>query len=89
VFYGHDYGLANGRFALSLDPDNPALAAAVAETEADYGAGRFRARTTIGREKATNPFLRADDPRIAAAVDLAGADPATVLAEIRARKNRF
>lgn len=89
VFYGHDYGLANGRFALSLDPDNPALKAAVAETEADYGAGRFRARTRIGREKATNPFLRADDPVIAKAVDRAGAPPEEVLAEIRARKNRF
>jgi hydroxyacylglutathione hydrolase len=89
VFYGHDYGLSNGRFALSLDPGNAALAAAVAETEADYGAGRFRSRSFIGREKATNPFLRADDPTIAAAVGLAGAPPEDVLAEVRARKNRF
>lgn len=89
VFYGHDYGLSNGRFALSLDPKNPVLLAALAETEADYGAGRFRSRTRLGREKATNPFLRADDPVIAAAVGLPGAAPAEVLAEVRARKNRF
>lgn len=89
VFYGHDYGFSNGRFALALDPKNPALAAALAETEADYGAGRFRPRTRIGREKATNPFLRADDPVIAAAVGLEGAAPEVVLAELRQRKNRF
>jgi hydroxyacylglutathione hydrolase len=89
VFFGHDYGLSNGRFALSLDAGNRALVTAMAETEADHGAGRFRSHTTIGREKATNPFLRADDPAIAAAVGLAGAPPAAVLAEVRARKNRF
>lgn len=89
VFYGHDYGFSNGRFALSLDPQNPALRVALAETEADYGAGRFRARTRLGREKATNPFLRADDRVIAEAVGLAGAPPDAVLAEVRARKNRF
>jgi hydroxyacylglutathione hydrolase len=88
IFFGHDYGRSNARFALSLEPDNRALISLNAEIEADAGAGRFRSHTTLGREKALNPFLRADTAEIAAAVDLQGAPPEVVLAEIRARKNR-
>ena len=43
----------------------------------------------LGVEKATNPFLRADDPAMAAAVGMAGADPIAVFAEIRKRKDAF
>jgi hydroxyacylglutathione hydrolase len=43
----------------------------------------------MGEERATNPFLRADDPTIAAAVGLAGAPPVQVFAEIRRRKDSF
>jgi hydroxyacylglutathione hydrolase len=88
IFYGHDYGRSNARFALSLEPQNPALAALAAEIEADAGQNRFRSHTRLSREKALNPFLRADDPAIAAAVGLAGSDPVAVLAEVRERKNR-
>jgi hydroxyacylglutathione hydrolase len=45
--------------------------------------------TTVALEKATNPFLRADHPDIAAAVGLVGSDPARVFSEIRTRKDRF
>jgi hydroxyacylglutathione hydrolase len=38
---------------------------------------------------ATNPFLRAADPAIAARLDLGGAAPVRVFAEIRARKDKF
>jgi hydroxyacylglutathione hydrolase len=38
---------------------------------------------------ATNPFLRADDPGVAAAVGLTGADPVAVFAEVRGRKDNF
>ena len=43
----------------------------------------------LGPEKATNPFLRADDPAMQAAVGMAGAEPAAVFAEIRKRKDNF
>ena len=45
--------------------------------------------TTIGEEKAANPFLRADVPEVAAGVGMAGKPAAEVFAEIRARKNKF
>jgi hydroxyacylglutathione hydrolase len=45
--------------------------------------------STIGEEKAANPFLRADVPEVARAVGLADAPAWKVFAEIRERKNRF
>ena len=52
-------------------------------------AGRFTAPTSIGLEKATNPFLRAADPDIRRHLGMTGASDAEVFAEIRARKDRF
>jgi hydroxyacylglutathione hydrolase len=43
----------------------------------------------MGEEVAANPFLRADDPDLAARLGLAGADPVAVFAEVRGRKDRF
>jgi hydroxyacylglutathione hydrolase len=45
--------------------------------------------TTIAAELATNPFLRAEEPAVQAAVGMLGADPAAVFAEIRSRKDHF
>jgi hydroxyacylglutathione hydrolase len=43
----------------------------------------------MGRERRTNPFLRPDSPALQATVGLTGADPVTVFAEIRRRRNEF
>lgn len=86
---GHDYTLSNARFAIAMDPANAALKARVAEAEAAKAAGRFWALTTIGEEKATNPFFRAGDNALAAAVGLVGAPAAEVFAALREAKNRF
>jgi hydroxyacylglutathione hydrolase len=40
-------------------------------------------------EVATNPFLRAEEPEVQAALGMTGAAPAAVFAEIRTRKDRF
>ena len=89
VYCGHEYTLANAHFALSLEPGNTALAARLREVEALRAAGKFTVPSTIGREKATNPFLRTHSAEIRAAIGLAKADDATVFAEIRRRKDSF
>lgn len=86
---GHDYTLANARFAMAMDPANAALKARFAEAEAAKAEGRFWALTTIGEEKATNPFFRAGEGALAAAVGLVGAQPGEVFAALREAKNRF
>ena len=89
VYCGHEYTLANIKFAQTLEPDNAALVARAAQVQKQIAAGQPTIPTTIDEEKAANVFLRADVPTVAAAVGLAGKPAAQVFAEIRARKNRF
>lgn len=60
VAYGaHEYTLGNGRYARVAEPDNAAIVDRLAEAEALRAAGKPTLPTTIGLEKATNPFMRA------------------------------
>ena len=88
VYCGHEYTLSNARFALGIEPGNAALRTRLAEVEALRAAHKPTLPTTLTLELATNPFLRADEPSIQTAVNMSGADPATVFAELRERKNR-
>jgi hydroxyacylglutathione hydrolase len=86
VYCAHEYTAANARFALSVD-DNPAL---LARSEAIFAArkrGEATVPTSIGLEKATNPFLRA--PHLASRVGKIGAPDHEVFAAIRAAKDMF
>jgi hydroxyacylglutathione hydrolase len=89
VYCGHDYTLSNARFALAVDPGNEALKARAVEAEAAKAQGRFLVPSTIGQEKATNPFLRAREPALAKAVHKEGAKPEEVFGALREWKNRF
>ena len=89
VYCAHEYTLANARFALTIEPDNPALAARVEEAKRQREHGRPTIPTTLATERATNPFLRADQPGIAAALGLSGAPAAEIFAEIRRRKDHI
>jgi len=89
IYCAHEYTEGNARFALTVEPDNPALLARMAEIERLRAAGRPTVPSRMAEEKAANPFLRADSPALQAMLGLAGADPATVFAEVRQRKDRF
>jgi len=75
VYCGHEYTQSNGRFALAVDSDNAALVDRMTQVDALRARGEPTVPTTIGAERATNPFLRAPD---------AGA-----LATLRAGKDAF
>jgi hydroxyacylglutathione hydrolase len=89
LYCGHEYTLANIRFAKTIEPDNKALAAREREVAQLLATGKPTAPSPMGDEKAANPFLRADVPEVAKAVGMAGAPAAEVFAEIRTRKNKF
>lgn len=89
VCSGHEYTEANGRFALSLEPDHPALCARMDQVRAARAAGHPTVPVPLALECATNPFLRAADPALARALGMDGADPLAVFTEARARKDRF
>jgi hydroxyacylglutathione hydrolase len=88
VYCGHEYTLSNARFALTIDPDNAALKERAAEVEALRARGEPTIPSTIGLEKATNPFLRAADPGLRRRLGLEQAADAEVFGEIRRRKDR-
>jgi len=89
IWCGHEYTNANGRFALTLEPDNRALAARMDEVAALRRAGRPTLPSTMALEKTTNPFLRPDSPAIRQTLGMKDADTVAVFAEIRRRKDRF
>lgn len=89
VYCGHEYTLANARFALIVDPSNAILKERAGAAARQREAGEFTLPTTIAIELATNPFLRADDPDIKAGLGMAGADPVAVFTELRERKNKM
>ena len=89
VYCGHEYTESNGRFAVTIEPDNADLAARVREVRDLRLEGRPTVPTTIARESATNPFLRADVGAVQAALGMDGRSAADVFAEIRGRKDRF
>jgi len=88
IYCGHEYTKANIRFAKSIDSGNSALNAREQEVEKLLAAHKPTIPSTIGEEKAANPFLRADVPEVAKSVGLAGQPAWKVFAEIRERKNR-
>lgn len=89
IYSGHNYGQANGRFALSIEPGNQALHDRIARIEAADEKGEPIVPSTMAEEKATNPFLRAVEPSVKRAVGLDGADDASTFAEVRRRKDAF
>jgi hydroxyacylglutathione hydrolase len=88
IYCGHEYTKANIRFAKTIEAGNAALNAREQEVEKLLAANKPTVPSTIGEEKAANPFLRADVPDVAKSVGLAGQPAWKVFAEIRERKNR-
>ena len=87
LYCAHEYTAANARFALHADPDNAELQAYAAQIAKLRAAGLPTVPTTVSRERATNPFLRADDPALAAR--WGGGDAVATFAALRAAKDTF
>ncbi|MGR3635884.1 MAG: hydroxyacylglutathione hydrolase [Shimia sp.] len=89
VCSGHEYTESNARFAVTVDPDNPALKMRIDKIRSDREKNIPTVPSLLSDELATNPFLRGHDPAVQAAAGMQGAAPAEVFAEIRRRKDSF
>ncbi len=89
VYSGHEYTAGNAKFALSVEPENPALIERVRRISELRARGEDTMGPNMALEMATNPFLRADLPEVKAAVGMPGAPDAEVFGEIRRRKDNF
>lgn len=93
VYCGHEYTLSNIKFAMAADPDNRRLPDLETRMQALRAKNHPTLPSTIGQEKATNPFLRVIEPALIRSASKRAAkslsDPVSVLAEIRDWKNNF
>ena len=85
IFCGHEYTLKNGKFALTLEPNNPALIARMKEIENLA----CTIPSSIGLEKMTNPFLRTNSNEIQKNLGLEGGSLISVFAKMRELKDVF
>ena len=92
IYCAHEYTQMNLPFALAVEPGNPAILARMARVDACRRAGLPTVPLALAEERATNPFLRCDQPEVIAAAQAHGAtsaDPVDVFAALRAWRNVF
>jgi len=93
VYCAHEYTLSNLRFAAAAEPDSSAVADRLAEATEMRARGLSTVPSTIAIERATNPFLRADQPAVmqqaAHHQHAAPADRVETFAVLRQWKNDF
>lgn len=90
VYCGHEYTLANLRFAAYAEPDNHDVSEALERVTALRANGQPTIGTTIADELRTNPFLRLDSASLRQKLRIPkDAGPAKALAVVRAAKNAF
>ena len=89
VYCAHEYTQANAAFAVTVEPNNADLAERVRQIDELRAEGKPTVPTTIGLERATNPFVRPMSADLQATVGLPGGELVEVFAETRRRKDNF
>lgn len=89
---GHEYTVSNLRFALSVEPESLAIRERLDAASGLRERGEPTVPSLLSQERATNPFLRWDEPGVIAAARARGAaddSAASVFGALRAAKDRF
>ena len=61
IYCGHEYTLANARFAAHAEPQNEAVSARLDQVKGLRDRGLITLPTTVAEERGTNPFVRASN----------------------------
>lgn len=88
IYCGHEYTLANAKYALAIEPGNEKLVERSALVTAMRARNALTQPTRVDIELETNPFLRPQVPAIRERLGMADKKDWEVFAEIRERKNR-
>ena len=89
VYSGHEYTTTNARFALTIEPETPALQHGIDLIAAARDRGEPTVPSQLSTELETNPFLRAGLAEVKSLLNMSGRSDAEVFAEIRRRKDSF
>ncbi|MEN9218020.1 MAG: hydroxyacylglutathione hydrolase C-terminal domain-containing protein, partial [Gloeomargarita sp. DG_2_bins_126] len=87
IWCAHEYTQNNLRFALTIEPDNAALKTYAQQVQELRSKGQATIPSTLGLERAINPFLRWDQAAIQRAMGTT--EPVPTFAELRRRKDHF
>jgi hydroxyacylglutathione hydrolase len=93
VYCAHEYTLANLKFAIAADPENPELLARIVTEQEKRQSNKPTVPSSIALELATNPFLRCKQPEVqqlvAQRLGSPEADTLETFAELRRWKDTF
>ncbi|MFD2236665.1 hydroxyacylglutathione hydrolase [Aureimonas populi] len=89
LYCGHEYTAKNAAFAVEVDPGNTRLRERVRQVEDLRVAHKATLPVSLKKEKRTNPFLRADDPELASAFGMEGANAQEIFAALRGKRDGF
>jgi len=89
IYCAHEYTQNNGRFALIVEPENPALQQRIIEVNQLRAENRATVPSILQQELATNPFLREDSLALQRQINFEDETPVSVFAEVRRLKDHF
>jgi len=89
IYCTHEYTQTNGRFALSVEPDNSQLQQKMIEVQGLRAENKPTVPSTIEQEQATNPFFRVDSISIQKTLGLERQSSLSMFTELRKRKDSF
>jgi len=89
IYCAHEYTQANGRFALTVEPENQALQQRMIEVNQLRRENRSTVPSILQQELDTNPFLREDSLALQRQINFEGEMPVSVFAEVRRLKDHF
>ena len=89
IYCSHEYTLANGKFALSLEPNNQATQQRIAKVTALRQQSQPSLPTILGDELATNPFLREHSSELQANIAMQDAQAMEIFIKLRQLKDHF
>jgi hydroxyacylglutathione hydrolase len=89
IFCAHEYTQNNGRFALTVEPDNAALLSRMRQVDMAREQGLATVPSLLRDERATNPFLRPESAAIRARLGMPEAANQDVFTELRRKKDSF
>ena len=89
IYCAHEYTERNLQFALTIEPNNPALLSRIEQTHAVRMAGKPSLPSSMAIELSTNPFLRCDSAEIAKKMGLEDRELLEIFTAIRQARNVF
>lgn len=89
VYCTHEYTQNNGRFALSIEPNNAQLQNKMQQVNQLRANGQATVPSTLAEERATNPFLREDSHELQNNIGMVGKTPVAIFAKLRQLKDQF